>query len=159
MKRSAHIALVVASTLAVLALADSMARADEQLPRVALSAPSDARANADAVALDRYAGRYHTIEGLELIVVPEDGALTIELPAALGRAPLTMRANGAGSFVAVDGSARATFELDADGNVQGLVLNLREMQDVIAGVRTPFRRGVVTIHDVVESEAINAAST
>jgi Domain of unknown function (DUF3471) len=157
MKRSAQIALVVATTFAVLALAEWSVRADEQVPRVALSAPSDARASTDAMALDRYAGRYHTTDGLELIVVPENDALTIELPAVLGRASLTMRSNGAGSFVTSDGDAHATFEVDGEGNVRALELNLQQTE-VIAGVRTPFRRGVVTIHDVVEGEVVTAAS-
>lgn len=159
MKRSARIALVVVSSFASLTFAQSSVRADDELPRVALNAAGDARVSDESLALDRYAGRYHTANGLELIVVPENGALTVELPASFGLSPLTLRSNGAGSFAAVDSNVRVTFETDGDGNVAGLLLHMPDADQIVAGVRSPFRRGIVTIYDVVEDAGVIGAAT
>ena len=101
----------------------------------------------DSIALDDYVGRYVSDGGIELFVVREDGALTIEWPETSSIAQLRLVAQDAGDFVAADAAVRVSFETGADGRVAGLVAYPRG-ETPIAAVKMPLPRGIVTIEDV-----------
>lgn len=76
----------------------------------------------DAAVLDRYVGRYDMQDEGIVVVGREGTLLTIELPASWGLPSLRLRAEKEREFFATGLPLQATFEVDANGRVTGMLV-------------------------------------
>jgi hypothetical protein len=142
--------LVAVCSITTSAFAEESAQNVAAFRQVLARAGADVRAD-EAVASDRYTGRYRSADGVVVYVVQEDGSLTIDLPANWGATESRLRADSAGLFVA-EASTVVRFEMDAEGRVTGLVAYPPNGAAAITAVKEPLPRGVVTIHDVPKEQ-------
>lgn len=98
-------------------------------------------------SLEPYTGVYVTSAGIELIVVAEDRALSIERADGT-EAPVRLVPDAErGSFTS--GSLRIVFTRGDDGNVTGMRVSVLGALGITAD-KAPLRRGIVIIEDVIE---------
>jgi hypothetical protein len=138
--------LVAVCSITTSAFAEESAQNVAAFRQVLARADADVRVD-EAVAADRYTGRYRSADGVVFYVVQEDGSLTIDLPANWGATESRLRAEPAGLFVA-EASTVVKFETDTAGRVTGLVAYPANGGAAITAVKEPLPRGVVTIQDV-----------
>ncbi len=105
----------------------------------------------EAIGLDDFAGRYETATGAAMFVSAEGDSLTLE--ASDSALPTTLVRLDARTFANVDDSVIVSFQTDAAGRVNGLVLSTVSSESTLAAARAAPRRGIVTIQDVREDVA------
>jgi hypothetical protein len=156
MNRLTRFATFAALTVAANAFAEESASHDARrmLARAELS---NAQAAAASIALDEYVGRYVTSDGVEFVVVIENNALVIDLPADWGATESRLRAEGTGDFFVADVSVLVSFRT-VDGRVTGLVAYPARSEAPVMAVRVPLSRGIVTIEDVYKSPGVLATA-
>ncbi len=95
-------------------------------PNVPLAQPKRARRTEitlDAAVLDRYVGRYD-MQDEGVVVIGRQGALlTIEMPASWGLPKLRLHAEKEREFFTTGLPLQATFEVDANGRVTGMLVH------------------------------------
>jgi CubicO group peptidase (beta-lactamase class C family) len=94
-------------------------------PNVPLGQPKRARRteiSLDAAILDRYVGRYDMQDEGVVVIGRQGTLLTIELPASWGLPKLRLHAEKEREFFATELPLQATFEVDANGRVTGMLV-------------------------------------
>jgi serine-type D-Ala-D-Ala carboxypeptidase/endopeptidase len=94
-------------------------------PNVPLAQPKRARRTEitlDAAVLDRYVGRYDMQDEGIVVIGREGTLLTIQLPAGWGLPRLRLHAEKEREFFATGLPLQATFEVDANGRVTGMLV-------------------------------------
>jgi uncharacterized protein DUF3471 len=134
----------------------SSALADESVPSVVsrhvlARADTHAGQTGRAATLDEYAGCYETADGMAFIIVRDEDGLAIDLPEGWAFRESRLREDGSGGFFVAEPAGLVTFEIDAEGRVQGVVIHPSNGQAAIEAAKAPSRRGIVTIHDIVDS--------
>jgi Domain of unknown function (DUF3471) len=115
-------------------------------------ARADLESGSDSVSLDEYAGRYELANG-DIVVVFQDGdTLAVELPESSGLAPMQLNEIARYTF-ATDTDVVVTFETDTYGRIDRLTAFAAGVQLSVGAVKTPSRRGFVTIHDLDTTDA------
>ncbi len=77
----------------------------------------------DAAVLDRYVGRYDMQDEGVVVIGRQGTLLTIELPASWGLPKLRLRAEKEREFFTTELPLQATFEVDANGRVTGMLVH------------------------------------
>ena len=88
----------------------------------------------DSAILDSYAGRY-TSAAEVFVITKEGGFPTILLPADWGLPKLRLRPEILRDFFAAELPLRVTFQVNADGQVSGLLIHPPRGQKVIPAAR------------------------
>ncbi len=105
----------------------------------------------EAIALDDLEGRYDTAAGAAMFVSRDGDSLTLEVSDSAS--PTTLVRLDARTFASVDDGVIVSFQTDAAGRVNGLVLSAVSSESPLAAARAAPRRGIVTIQDVREDVA------
>lgn len=150
-------ATVAAFTVAANAVAEESVGNDARR-MIARADLASAHAPIEALALDEYAGHYVAASGVEFIVVEEDNALTIDLPASFGVTTSRLRAEGTGDFFVASVPVLVSFDA-AGGRVTSLTAYPPGGESPIKALKMPLRRGIVSIDDVYEHAASRAPAT
>jgi serine-type D-Ala-D-Ala carboxypeptidase/endopeptidase len=107
-------------------------------PNVPLPQPKRARRTEitlDAAVLDRYVGRYDMQDEGVVVIGREGTLLTIELPASWGLPKLQLHAEKEREFFTTGLPLQATFEVDANGRVTGMLVDPPRGQGAIPARR------------------------
>jgi hypothetical protein len=99
----------------------------------------------DAIALDDFAGRYDTAEGMAVFVNRDGDSLALEVSDST--LPTNLVRLDARTFASGDDSVIVSFQTDSAGRVNGLVLSTASTESTLAAARAAPRHGIVTIHD------------
>jgi hypothetical protein len=96
------------------------------------------------IPLDDFAGRYDTAAGATVFVSRDGESLALEVSDSAP--PTNLVQLDARTFASGDDSVIVSFQMDAAGRVNGLVLSTVSTESTLAA-RAAARRGIVTIHD------------
>ena len=151
MKSVSRLAVVGLFAFTAAALAEESTAQSEIRHVIARANASDVRGAIQSVPFDDYVGRYESANG-DIVVFMEGDALMIELPES-SALPVT-RLHAVDPIVfTTDTDMRVTFRADASGRIEGLVALAADGQMSVSAVKTPSRRGFVTIHDIEPTAA------
>jgi CubicO group peptidase (beta-lactamase class C family) len=107
-------------------------------PSVPLGQPKRARRSEislDAAVLDRYVGRYDMQDEGVVVIGRKGTLLTIEMPDSWGLPKLRLRAEKEREFFTTELPLQATFEVDANGRVTGMLVHPPRGQGAIPARR------------------------
>jgi Domain of unknown function (DUF3471) len=150
MKSVSRLAVVGLFAFTAAALAEESTAQSEIRHLIARADASDVRGAIQSVPFD-YVGRYESANG-DIVVFMEGDALMIELPESSALPPTRLHAVDPIVFT-TDTDMRVTFRADASGHIEGLVALAADGQMSVSAVKTPSRRGFVTIHDIEPTAA------